>query len=83
MQLVKDIVAQSRGLGIEYLGLTGGEPALHPRFLEILDSIVDGGLSYHFLTNGLQLPELLPQVLARPERRAGLRRICVSLEGAT
>lgn len=81
--LLQRIVAQARPLGIEYLGLTGGEPALHPRFLDILDTIVDGGLGYHFLSNGLGLPELVPKLLARPERRAGLRRVCVSLEGAT
>ena len=53
-QLVKKIVAEAPPLGIEYIGLTGGEPMLHPRFLDILDAIVDGGLGYHFLSNGLR-----------------------------
>jgi MoaA/NifB/PqqE/SkfB family radical SAM enzyme len=82
-QLLRKIVAEARPLGVEFIGLTGGEPMLHPRFLDILDTIVDGGLRYHFLSNGLGLPALVPQLFERPERRAGLRKVCVSLEGAT
>jgi MoaA/NifB/PqqE/SkfB family radical SAM enzyme len=82
-RLVARLCAEAREIGITSVGLTGGEPMLHPQFLEIVDTIVDAGLEYHFLSNGLGLPELLPRWSSRPERRARLRDVCVSVDGAT
>ena len=81
--LIERLVGEARDLGIAYVGITGGEAMLHPRFLDILDVIVDAGRPYHFLTNGLGLPAFIPRWLQRPERREKLRAICVSLDGAT
>src|SRR5262249_1703535 len=47
------------------------------------DSIVDQGHEYHFISNGLGIPALMPRFLARPERRQQLRYISVSIDGAT
>ena len=76
-------VDEARTLGFERVGITGGEPMLHPRFLDLIDIIVDAGLPYHFLSNGLGLPALLPRLLARPRRRELLNHVSVSLDGAT
>ncbi|HJZ86048.1 MAG TPA: radical SAM protein [Polyangia bacterium] len=81
--LVERVVGEARKLGIPHVGLTGGEPTLHPHFLQVVDAIVGHGLSYNFVSNGLGLPELIPRWAARPERRQGLRDITVSLDGAT
>jgi len=83
LALVRRIVEQARELGMAHVGLTGGEPMLHPQFLQVIDCIIDAGLTYHFLSNGLGLPGFIPRWLARPERRAKLRDICVSMDGAT
>src|SRR5262245_38376097 len=83
VELVRRVVAEAKELGIRWIGLTGGEPMLHPRFLDIVDIIVDSGITYHFLSNGLGLPTLIPQWLQRPARRESLRDICISMDGAT
>jgi MoaA/NifB/PqqE/SkfB family radical SAM enzyme len=82
LELVKRLVSESKAAGVPHVGMTGGEPMLHPHFLEIIDHIVDEGLTYHFLSNGLGLPTFMPKFLARPERRAKLRDVCISLDGA-
>jgi MoaA/NifB/PqqE/SkfB family radical SAM enzyme len=83
LELVRRLVSEAKAAGIHHVGMTGGEPMLHPDFLAIIDHIVDAGLSYHFLSNGLGLPGFLPRWMARPERRAPLRDVCVSIDGAT
>jgi len=80
--LVRKMVSEARAAGIAHVGMTGGEPMLHPHFLEIIDHIVDEGMTYHFLSNGLGLPRFIPRWLERPERRAALRDVCVSIDGA-
>ena len=83
LELCLRLIGEARALGIPNIGITGGEAMLHPHFLEIIDAIVDAGLGYHFLTNGLGLPAFIPRWLERPERRTKLRDICVSVDGAT
>jgi len=82
LELARKMISEARTAGIPHVGMTGGEPMLHPHFLEIIDHIVDEGLSFHFLSNGLGLPRFMPRFLARPERRALLRDVCVSIDGA-
>jgi MoaA/NifB/PqqE/SkfB family radical SAM enzyme len=83
LDLTKRIISEARAAGIPHVGMTGGEPMLHPDFLAIIDHIIDEGLTYHVLSNGLGLPAFLPRWLTRPERRAKLRDVCVSIDGAT
>jgi molybdenum cofactor biosynthesis enzyme MoaA len=77
------LVTEAAELGVTRLGLTGGEPMLHPQFLEILDIIGQAKLPYHFLSNGLGLPGMLPRLVARPGARDMLKNVCISLDGAT
>jgi MoaA/NifB/PqqE/SkfB family radical SAM enzyme len=77
------MVDEARAAGINHVGMTGGEPMIYPRFMELIDHIVDRGMTYHFLSNALGLPAFMPQFLARPERRIQLRDVCVSIDGAT
>jgi MoaA/NifB/PqqE/SkfB family radical SAM enzyme len=76
-------VAEAKALGFQRIGLTGGEPMLHPRFLDMIDIIVDAEMPYHFLSNGLGLPALMPRFMSRPQRRELLVHVCISLDGAT
>jgi cyclic pyranopterin phosphate synthase len=68
-----------RGLvraGVRRVRLTGGEPLLHPRAIEILSFLGEQGLDDIALTtNGTRLA-----ALAGPLRRAGLRRLTISLD---
>src|SRR5258706_767002 len=83
LALAKKMISEARPAGISHVGMTGGEPMLHPHFLDIIDHIVDEGLTYHFLSNGLGLPRFIPKFLTRPERRTQLREVCVSIDGAS
>jgi cyclic pyranopterin phosphate synthase len=68
------------GLGIEKVRLTGGEPLVR-RDLPVLVSLlsrIDGLRDLSLTTNGLRLAELAPAL-----RKAGLRRINVSLDSLT
>ena len=66
-------------IGSFRLGLTGGEPLLHPDLLEIIDAAHSHGLHPCMTTNGL----LINQRLARELGRREPLRLNVSLDGAT
>lgn len=62
--------------GVRRVRLTGGEPLLHPRVVELvsfLDSLALEDLA--LTTNGTQLAHL-----AKPLQKAGLRRLTISLD---
>ncbi|MCB9507248.1 MAG: radical SAM protein [Myxococcales bacterium] len=84
VDLVARVLDQAvRDYAAHEVALTGGEPTLHPRFLDIVDVIVERDLAWHFVTNGLRLERVLPSILAVPARRAGLTAVDLSLDGAT
>src|SRR5258708_2708773 len=62
--------------GVRRVRITGGEPLLHPRVVEMVAHLASVGLDDLALTtNGTRLERL-----ARPLRDAGLRRLTVSLD---
>jgi GTP 3',8-cyclase len=62
--------------GVRRVRLTGGEPLLHPRVVELIAFIASLGVEDLALTtNATRLEDL-----ARPMRDAGLRRLTVSLD---
>src|SRR6266540_4185185 len=54
---------------VNHVGLTGGEPTLHPEFEAVVDAIVRRGLGWHVVSNGRQLPRLLALLEEAPGRR--------------
>lgn len=67
-----------RRRGVLAVGITGGEPLLHPQLFELLDEARALGLLIHLNTNGSRLTlERVPRLLA-----AGLHSLNVSLDGA-
>jgi len=71
--------AMARGLvaaGVRRVRITGGEPLLHPRVVELVAFIADLGVDDLALTtNGTMLERL-----AEPLRVAGLRRLTISID---
>lgn len=67
---------------VEHVGLTGGEPLLHPRIAELLDAIVARRLRYHLVTNGARIDALVALLDALPARREALASVDLSLDGA-
>ncbi len=64
-------------LGVDKVRLTGGEPTIRPRLVELVRQIkqVPGIRSLAMTTNGLLLPEL-----AFPLKQAGLDRVNISID---
>lgn len=84
VELVESILDQARDMyRADAVSITGGEPSLHPHFTDIVDAIVDRGLSYRFITNGRGFSRALARLDARPSRLENLTRINFSLDGAT
>jgi cyclic pyranopterin phosphate synthase len=62
--------------GVERVRITGGEPLLHPDIAAIVSDIVSAGVrDVALTTNGTRLTPLVADL-----RRAGLRRITISLD---
>lgn len=66
----------------DHLALTGGEPTLHPQFVEVIDIAVDLGYTWHMVTNSVRLPKTLQRLQARPLRMDRLTSLTLSLDGA-
>lgn len=69
-------------LGVPEVAFTGGEPTLHPAFLDVVDAAVDRGCAWHFVTNGRKLAQVLAQLGRKPERLARLTHVTLSLDGS-
>lgn len=78
LDLAKTLVNLSVGMGTKKFVLIGGEPTIHPDFLEIVRqcSAVDVGL----LTNGISFAN---QGFCKRAEEAGLKSVSTSLKGAS
>jgi MoaA/NifB/PqqE/SkfB family radical SAM enzyme len=45
-------IDQLREMGTLFLGLSGGEPMMHPRFFDLVEYAIESGLAVQVLTNG-------------------------------
>jgi radical SAM protein with 4Fe4S-binding SPASM domain len=52
------IISISKALGIEYVDMLGGEPTLHPNFLQLVEIIHSYGLKTTVSSNGTRVPLL-------------------------
>lgn len=77
--LLRQAVAEAKPLGLSHVKLTGGEPVLHPRFVEVVDYLTSGGLGMNMETNGTLIDAPLARHL---KERTNVRFISVSLDGA-
>lgn len=76
---LREAVAEAKPLGLHHAKLTGGEPLLHPRFVEIADMLTAEGLQLDMETNGT----LLTAELARHLREdTSVSFVSVSVDGA-
>lgn len=58
-ELLRSIIPKLRKLGFSGISITGGEPILHPRFNELVNTIVSEGFLLGIVTNGIQYKEYL------------------------
>ena len=76
---LRDAVREGKALGLSSAKLTGGEPMLHPRFLDVVDMLTAEGLSLHMETNGTLLTA---EVAHHLKDKTRLTFVSVSLDGA-
>jgi SynChlorMet cassette radical SAM/SPASM protein ScmF len=72
-------VDEAKPMGLISAKLTGGEPLLHPRFLEIVDLLTGKGLRLSMETNGTLLT---PEIAWHLKTKTNLNFISVSVDGA-
>ncbi len=73
LALVEDLAA----MGCEVITLSGGEPTMHPGWLEIARAIRDAGMIPNMVTNGIHLDD----ARAREMKEAGLSNVAISIDG--
>ena len=79
LDLLPGLLAEGRRYGVKQVGLTGGEPGMHPEFERLVGMIVEAGYTWSFTTNG-QHPERYLPVIER--YHDSLCRVGLSLDGA-
>ncbi|MBN1939232.1 MAG: SynChlorMet cassette radical SAM/SPASM protein ScmF, partial [Candidatus Aminicenantes bacterium] len=78
LELFETAVREGKPLGLSGVKLTGGEPLLHPRFLDLIEIVRRENLRLTIETNGiLCTPEMAAEIAKSPNRF-----VSVSLDGA-
>lgn len=67
---------------VSHVGLTGGEPLLHPEIEGVIEAIARRGLTWHLVTNGARVHRLLTLLETHPPWRDSLSIVDLSLDGA-
>jgi len=74
--LIKQAVFEAKPLGLTAVKLTGGEPTLHPDFIQVVDFLSDQELNLTMETNGT----LIDKDMARHLQNSKLSHVAVSLD---
>ena len=84
LAVVEKVLGEAAELhGIRHAGFTGGDPLLWPHLAGALDAVARLGFTWHLVTSGRGFDRLLALLEEAPARRAALRIIDLSLDGAT
>jgi SynChlorMet cassette radical SAM/SPASM protein ScmF len=79
VEALRKAVVEAKPLGLGAVKLTGGEPMLHPRFMEIADMLTAEGMSMDMETNGTLLTAETAHHL---KEKTNVRFISISLDGS-
>jgi len=77
LQLFEHIIYEAKPLGLVGVRLTGGEPLMHPHFINLLEIVRREGLSLTVETNGM----LCTSVIAREIAKSPEKHVSVSIDG--
>ncbi len=80
LDLLRLAVEEARPLGLSQAKLTGGEPMLHPRFVEVVDYLSAEGLRMTMETNGTLIDDSLAKHL---KEKSKVWFVAVSLDAPT
>ncbi len=79
MDALQKAVEEAKPMGLTHAKLTGGEPMLHPRFIDIADMLTRAGLSLDMETNGTLITAEIARYL---REKTNLSFISVSIDAA-
>jgi SynChlorMet cassette radical SAM/SPASM protein ScmF len=80
VDLLRQAITEAKPLGLTSAKLTGGEPTLHPDFIEIVDLLTNEGLRFIMETNGTLIDAELAGYL---KQKTSMWFVSVSLDGVT
>jgi MoaA/NifB/PqqE/SkfB family radical SAM enzyme len=80
LDLAAEILTSAKPFGASHVGMTGGEPYLHPQFDALVALIVESGYTWSFTSNGLRSQ---PYIGAMTRHRENFTHVTLSLEGAS
>lgn len=79
VEYLDKLLTESIPFGVKHVGLTGGEPHLHPNFAMMIEKIVAYGNTWHFISHGQRTEPYLPLM----ERyRDSFKYVTLSIDGA-
>ena len=77
--LLRRVIDEAREAAqITHVNFTGGEPALHPQFAEVLETVAAANLQASFVTNGWHFERIWPALLAN---RDAISHVAFSIDG--
>jgi MoaA/NifB/PqqE/SkfB family radical SAM enzyme len=80
-ELLQKIVRDAKEvMGISYVSFTGGEVTIHPQFGKIIETVVDAGIRFGFVTNGWHFDRVYPLLM---KNLPAVRAVAFSLDGPT
>ena len=79
IDVINKIAEEAKQYEFEQISFTGGEPTIHPDFIEIIKLVVEGGYYFGFVSNGHNFPKIYPTLVPFIDR---LSVITFSLDGA-
>jgi MoaA/NifB/PqqE/SkfB family radical SAM enzyme len=80
METLKNIISYAKANRCACLSFTGGEPTLHPRFSEIVETVDKNNLTFAIITNGKNFPDIYQSI---DNLEGPMRSVDFSLDGAT
>jgi sulfatase maturation enzyme AslB (radical SAM superfamily) len=79
LELLRRVIDEARAAAqITHVNFTGGEPTLHPKFAQILETVGASGLRASFVTNGWHFERTWPALIAN---RNAVSHVAFSLDG--
>jgi MoaA/NifB/PqqE/SkfB family radical SAM enzyme len=79
MDLLDKLLTEAMPFGAKHVGLTGGEPHLHPEFGKMVEKIIAYGYTWHFVSNGQRTE---PYLSLMERFRDKFKSVSISLDGA-
>src|SRR4051812_35247566 len=79
LEVLEKVLREGRGLAIDHLAFTGGEPTIHHHFKWIVERVCEAGYTFSLVSNGVNFPQIYPIFLSCGDR---FRGITFSLDGA-